>query len=200
MRKKKKYNLGTIELGSEVYVSDPCYNVGTWCQALVKGVKPGKYHCHMYKSDFGEEGLGGIRVTDLWVVHESTQSQYPNKILDPSIDIGVDSGAAGIYDKAYFEKYHLFEEGKSFDDYPEAEEWYDKQFELRYYYDLEGKEIKEYFDEESHKWIRNGERADGVALDEKCVISFSGWGDGGYSLYVGRNRKKEITSLRIKFI
>lgn len=190
---KEKYALGTIELGTEVYVSDPCYRVGTWCQALVKGMKPGKYHGFMYKQNFGTAPWQGRRVTDLWIAHESKVDLFPKAILDSDITIGVDSGAAGIYDKEYFEKYHTLEEGKYIDDYSETSEWYDRQFDLRYYYDKDGNEINPYRDKEV-------EKKDGIALDNKCVISFSGYGDGSYRLYSYKNKRGEIIGLRIKFI
>ena len=28
-----------IELGNEVYLTDPCYDITTWCQQLLKNVK-----------------------------------------------------------------------------------------------------------------------------------------------------------------
>lgn len=196
---KKKYELGTIELSNSVYVSDPCYRVGTWCQALIEGIKPGKYYGFIYKKDFGEKCWEGIRVTDLWIAHEKYIKNYP-KILVKDADIGVDSGAAGIYDKEYFEKYHKFEEGKHIDDYPEASQWYDKQFELRYNYDINGEKIVEKMHPEHGYFYTDQERIEGVAIDNKCVISFSGFGDGGYNLYVGKNSKGEIISLRIRFI
>ena len=37
-------------------------------------------------------------------------------------------------------------------------------------------------------------------MDGKCVISFSGYGDGGYNLYAARNSKNQIVGLRIRFI
>ena len=139
--KKDKYELGIIELKDSVYVSDPCYRIGTWCQAFVEGLKPGKYHGFMYKTN--DTDGWGRRVTDLWIAHEDNVKAWPSTILDEHIDIGVDSGAAGIYDKEYFEKYHTLEEGKYIDDYPESSEWYDKQFTLRYYYDINGDKIVE---------------------------------------------------------
>lgn len=52
--KKDKFNLGTIELGSEVIVSDPCYSLGTWCQGHLTDVKAGKYNAFMNKASFND--------------------------------------------------------------------------------------------------------------------------------------------------
>ena len=166
---KEIIKLGVVELGSEVYVSDPCYGVDTWCQAFVSGLKPGKYHGFMTLKDFG--AFGGIRATNLWVAHENNVRNYPTSLV--SGVIGVDSGSAGIFDKDYYEKYHPIISNKE----DESHKWYKRQFDLRYSC---GKE--------------------GIALDGKGVVSFSGFGDGSYSLYAGRNSKNEIVSLRIRFI
>lgn len=193
--KKDKYTLGTIELNDSVYVSDPCYNVGIWCQSIISGLKPGKYVAYMNKADITNWGR---RVTDLWIAHENNIKCWPSKLIK-NADIGVDSGAAGIYDKEYFERYHIFEEDKYIDDYPESNDWYEKQFNLRYYYDVNGNKIEEKLHPDGY-FYNEQERADGIVLDNKCAISFSGYGDGCYNIYAAYNSKNEVVGLRIKFI
>lgn len=36
--------------------------------------------------------------------------------------------------------------------------------------------------------------------DEKCVVSSSGYGDGGYTCYIARNDNNEVIALMIEFI
>ena len=178
--KKIKYCLGELELKNSVYVSDPCYMPGTWCQAVVDGLKSGKWIGYMNKKTIKS---WGIRVTDLWIVHQDYPNIFPNTILDPAIDIGVDSGAAGIFDYDYYLKHH---DGKL------DGKWYDRQFDLRYNYDRDGNKILSHY--ENHI-----EKKDGVEMDGKCVVSCSGYGDGGYELYAEKSQG-EIIGLRIKFI
>ena len=178
IKKKIKYKLGDLELGNSVYVSDPCYMPGTWCQAVVDGLKSGKWIGYMNKKEVKD---WGIRVTDLWIVHQDYPDIFPNTLLDPAIDIGVDSGGAGIFDYDYYLKHH---------DGELDEKWYDRQFDLRYDYDMDGNQISE---------TSSTERRDGIMLDGKCVVSFSGYGDGGYNLYAEKIQE-EIVGLRIKFI
>lgn len=178
--KKDKFNLGTIELGSEVVVSDPCYSLGTWCQGHLTDVKAGKYNAFMNKASFNDWGR---RVTELWVCLEGTSKKFPKKLVG-NIEIGVDSGAAGIFDAEYYKEHHPI--GGMIDD-----KWYDRQFNLRYDYDMDGNKVKPNSDTE---------RRDGIALDGKCCVSFSGYGDGGYELFVELDEEKKITSLGIKFI
>ena len=194
-----KYNLGTIELSDSVVVSDPCYDLGIWCSAILK-IKPGKYLGFMEKVNFGDKPWEGIRVTNLWVIHEDYPDVYPND-LDEKADIGVDSGGAGIFDFDYYNKYHPVRD----DDGP-GSQWYDRQFDLRYYYDINGEEYIEpklRYDPETdeEKWIESGqERRDGISLDGKCVISFSGFGDGSYNLYTASDKDGKIIGIRIEFI
>jgi hypothetical protein len=174
--KKVKYCLGELELGNSVYVSDPCYMPGTWCQAVVNGLRRGKWIGYMNKKTIKS---WGIRVTDLWIVHQDYPNIFPNTLLDPAI--GADSGGAGIFDSDYYLKHH---------DGELDEEWYERQFDLRYDYDKDGNQISE---------TSSAERRGGIMLDGKCVVSFGGYGDGAYGLYA-KKVQEEIVGLRIKFI
>lgn len=189
---KQKYFLGTINLNTEVYISDPCYETGTWCQSLVKGLKPGQYNCFMNKVDVGD---WGIRVSDVWIAHIDYKDIYPKTKMKATI--GVDSGAAGIYDKEYYEKYHTID--KNIIDTPEGKKWYDNQFKLRYDYDIEGNKIEEVWDSDKCCLVRTQPSRDGVVIDSKCVITDSGLGDGAYTAYSYKNSKKEIVGIRISF-
>lgn len=189
---KQKYFLGTIDLNTEVYISDPCYEIGTWCQSLVKGLKPGQYNCFMNKVGVGD---WGIRVSDVWIAHIDYKDIYPKTKMEATI--GVDSGAAGIYDKEYYEKYHTID--KNIIDTPEGKKWYDNQFNLRYDYDIEGNEIEEVYDNDKRCLVRTQPSRDGVVIDSKCVITDSGLGDGAYTTYSYKNSKKEIVGIRISF-
>jgi len=87
--KKEKTLLSTksITLSDTVMVSDPCYEVPTWCQSKISNVLPGRYQTFVYK----EHG----RCWALYVIHE----KYLNKKKRwfEIGEIGVDSGQAGIY-------------------------------------------------------------------------------------------------------
>lgn len=179
---KTKFELGSIELGDEVYVSDPCYPIGTWCQGRLTNVKAGKYNVFMNKSKSVIPSWG-YRVTELWVCLEGTSKKFPKKLVG-NIDIGVDSGAAGIFDAKYYEEHHPIGGKKD-------EEWYSRQFDLRYYYDMDGNKIEPNSDTE---------RRDGIALDGKGCVSFSGYGDGSYRMYGKVNKDGKFTSIGIKFI
>ena len=98
-------SLGTFKVtGGKLIVTDPCYDLGTWCQAILKNVRNGEWVADANIHDFGKGGLGGKRVTRLHAKHALRGTSLPWVIED--IDIGVDSGQCGVF---------------SLNSYPEAE-------------------------------------------------------------------------------
>lgn len=107
-----------IILGEEVYLSDPCYDTKTWCQALLTNVKEGKWLIDYEYNEF-EDGMKQQIILSL--AHEDYGMAIFNDYYDEvheSCVLGVDSGTLGVFDKEYYEKYH----GENKID----DEWYDK--------------------------------------------------------------------------
>ena len=102
-KKKIKHRLGEIELKDIVFVSDPIYFPGIWCQAVIEGIKSGKWIGFMYKKDTGKDW--GTRVTDLWITHEDYQDEFPTLYVK-DVEIGVDSAKAGFFDSDYYLEHH----------------------------------------------------------------------------------------------
>lgn len=96
----QKENVGEIVLGDKVRISDPCYDIDTWCAGTLENVLEGKYKCFSQNTD---EGDWGIRVASIEVRHVDFLNVEPTE-LQQHIDVGVDSGQAGIYDLDYFAK------------------------------------------------------------------------------------------------
>lgn len=103
---------GTITLSSKVRVSDPCYDMDTWCAGTLEDVLPGTFKCFYQRTGEG-------RVASIKVVHQDYDPvEYePNEISD--IDVGVDSGMCGIYDNDYFSNHC------------NDEDWYDSICDIR---------------------------------------------------------------------
>ncbi|OJT57360.1 hypothetical protein [Bacillus licheniformis] len=88
--------LGTFEIKSgSVIVSDPCYEVGAWCQAKIDNVETGEWLAFVKQSD---EGSWGIRNAELIIFHINKMNRESFKWSMEDAYIGVDSGQAGIYD------------------------------------------------------------------------------------------------------
>jgi hypothetical protein len=117
MAKNKKHtlDLGQIELGEKVIVSDPCYTRGTWCHGSVEGLLPGKYNCIVTYSD---EGSWGERVSQLTVHHESVKVTQLRKGEATPFSVGVDSGQAGIFCDS------IYPEGEEMGEYADKESFY----------------------------------------------------------------------------
>jgi hypothetical protein len=90
----KKF-IGTFELTDKnVIISDPCYDVGTWCQGELNNVKTGVWNAYIKESEDGS-------IAELIVCYIGVNdiSKLDNKWNLESFTIGVDSGQAGFFQK-----------------------------------------------------------------------------------------------------
>ena len=162
--------MNTILLNTKVVVSDPCYEIPTWCQAIVDNVNPGRYHIHVVKSD---EGDWGTRCSHLIAIHEDHCHQnekfqwkhYP-------AEIGVDSGQAGIFSIETYRKDDVFNGQKPDFNYTP---WKDDGGEMWY----------------AHMCDRTLNNEQWGHYDQG-VVSSSGYGDGVYELLVATKNNKVI--------
>ena len=164
----------TINLGSEVRVSDPCYGDDVWCKTRLTSVLPGEYSVDVDVSDQGEWGR---RVSSMTVTHKD----YVGKNLkyQEHGDIGVDSGQAGIFCESSYRNDSIEIETPehdfsiSFDE--SGDRWYEKM-------------CKFTLSKQSYGTYDTG------------VVATSGFGDGSYPLAVARDEDKNIVSMVITFI
>jgi len=154
-----KHEVGTFEVTSgALRVTDPCYDLDTWCAGTIGNVVNGSWNAYVLISD---EGTWGKRVAMTIAVHESIGDAFPAVInhygkrdlsaewqLAP-IDVGVDSGQAGIFDREMFP-------GK---DDETKQEWYQQCCDITL------------------------SRVYSAGTIEGGVVSSSGIGDGSYRCY-----------------
>lgn len=173
----------TITLGKEVMVSDPCYTEPTWCQIKLDDVKPGNYNAYHKEHDCGE---WGVRSSMLLVIHQDhTEDELEWDQEDG--EVGVDSGQAGIFSYETYRKDGLEMEvptvgydGRSF-------EWLDTLSRA---------------DEVGGDWYtkmcKKTLTTDGWGTYDQGIVSRSGFGDGGYSLYTARI-DGEVVAMAVDF-
>lgn len=89
---------GTIELGSSVILSDPCYDLDEWCSGKVQNMIPGIFDCY---ADFADMGSLGTRVARLVIMNANIPNEGPAKIEEVPACLAVDAGVFGIYDEQY---------------------------------------------------------------------------------------------------
>lgn len=89
-----------IKLGDKVVISDPCYDLDTWCNGVLENVKPGIWHT---KAENVNINNWGERCSALIAWHEDVEELDEGDYELTGIDVGVDSGQAGIYDYKHFE-------------------------------------------------------------------------------------------------
>lgn len=171
-----KFSNDMIIRSGAVRVSDPCYDPETWCAGTIDEVKNGKWKGSVIRSD---EGEWGIRNAFLLVHHELTPRTYQSSGWeDTSIDVGVDSGQAGIYDLDEFKG------GQ--DNYGEGG-WYDDNCDIT----LERKN--------PNAPECGSVCGAGVLPDKSGVVSSSGYGDGGYKCYIYKNKLDQVEAIMIDF-
>lgn len=103
-----------IELGDKVVISDPCYDLDTWCNGVLENVKPGIWHT---KAENLNVNHWGERCSALIAWHEDVEAPDEDDFEETGIHVGVDSGQAGIYDYDHFAYIK--------DDKDRDENWYD---------------------------------------------------------------------------
>lgn len=175
-----------ITLPSNVVVSDPCYEMGTWCMDVLDNVLPGKYHSFVDRIDMGD---WGHRNSMLLVVHED----YVNsklKWVEHSRNIGVDSGQAGIFSLESYRNDSLSETIGSGDgdiSFFEKEPWAsmgpDKETGDVWYRLMCSRTLSE----------------KGSGAYDSGIVCSSGIGDGMYPLYIAI-KKRKIVALCVDFL
>jgi len=100
--KLKRIYLGDFEIVSgKAIVSDPCYELGTWCQGTLNKVKKGPWEAYAY---ILEDRSLGKRVAHLTAFHEKCLPRAPySRDWKTEYYIGVDSGQAGIFDRSHYQ-------------------------------------------------------------------------------------------------
>jgi hypothetical protein len=81
-------------ISGKVNLSDPCYNVDTWCGAYNVPARNGDWHVEVEHID-----SFGNRVKQWKAYHKDFRNQY-GVLMD--VDFGVDSGQFGIFDSGIY--------------------------------------------------------------------------------------------------
>lgn len=177
MNKISKKNIGTFEVTSGIIVvSDPCYNMDTWCRGNIDNVKNGTWKATVEISDEGDWGNRMAKLIIEHVDHNSDDTRH-QEYLDASI--GVDSGQCGFYDLP------IFQEKNNVPAYAK---------------------LSEHINEEDRKWYsmccamthnRNGSTA---GVIPGGVVSSSGFGDGSYNCFIHKDENGQVTGAILIFI
>ena len=163
-----------ILLTDIVMVSDPCYTEPTWCQVKLKNVKPGYYNVFSKSHDAGD---WGVRQSMLMAIHEDFVVGKRLKWEEHPGEVGVDSGQAGIFN---YDAYRKDDEVENIPDGDGDSSFFGIDFSKH----------------DGDKWYQKicsytlGEK--GWGAYDKGVVSRSGFGDGGYRLYVAKHYGRVI--------
>lgn len=176
-RNPKEY-LGYFEITSgQVMVSDPCYEIGTWCQHELDKVKNGKWMSVKVSSD---EKDWGIRVAELYAYTGDEPEEEDFEHVEGA-SIGVDSGQAGIFDLSAYRNDKLI-------DINEIQ---------NHFWRNENDEIGQLWYGACCDITSSGKSAGSLTGG---VVSSSGYGDGGYDLYAVKDAEGLITAIKVVYI
>lgn len=167
----------------KMVLSDPCYELGTWCQGIAENVKNGTWVGVLEQSD---EGAWGVRNSILISMNVEAMEKNPllERELMSSGDLinwgGVDSGQFGHFDYANYRKdENAIDVPKVWEDEWESQEG-DKFYRACCYQTLET--------EDSFGVVPFG------------VLSSSGYGDGSYPTYGIKDENGEWVGFMTIFI
>ena len=163
-------------VSGRVVVSDPCYEIGTWCQGILEKVRKGEWVCQVSVS---REDACDRCVTELTALRNpALDLGNPKWTEETSFEVGVDSGQAGIFDMAHYRDDRVAQavERLSRETICPDEPWYSLCCDR-----TSGSEM-------------------GAGVIPYGVVSSSGFGDGSYRCFTQRDREGYIIGIKIVFI
>lgn len=197
--KGKLENVALVKIGEfevtsgELIVSDPCYEVGTWCAGTLANVLNGKWLGFVQQGNFNN---WGNRIHSLIIIHNeiANDKQFQSvekvsidimngdlEVINSGIDVGVDSGQAGFFDPAFY---------KNDESVPK---------------DFVKPDWLNTLDEVGEKWY-------GLCCERTCgsefsagviqggIVSSSGIGDGSYDCFYQVNSEGKVVVAIISFL
>ena len=202
-----------ISKSGTLRISDPCYDKDTWCAGVVSNCVKGEWEAFIEKREISGWGTRVLKLIVKAKGHEADERD-----LLP-IDVGVDSGQAGVFDEGLFKsnmkKAHKLTGNKEYSarsyileieqvreliKETGASETLQKQLDkkiarLEAFDSEELKFSKEFYEVCCDKTL--GDMSAGTV--EYGAVSSSGLGDGSYAAFAGKNKAGQICEIEIDF-
>ncbi len=210
LNKKETRLIGQCQFTGNLIATDPCYDRNVTYSAWNVKIDPGVYDCYLVYTD---EGDWGKRVAEILILKPFYLLNELTEKL--SLDhIGVDSGQAGFFNN---EDYPLGKTGDSGDKKSFYGECCNTTLGEGYYYSSEvgqmerllesakqreNQDIIDFYKQELDELLKNPIEylQGGILTDNKGFLSSSGFGDGGYSLYLYEDQNGVNHGAKIVFI
>ena len=173
--------LGAFEITSgKAHISDPCYELCTWCAGTIEPVKNGVWHSYVVRIDKDDWGIRCAMLV-AYNTENGKVNHEDSRFEKQWFKVDVDSGQAGIFDAEHFKDDESVKGCSRVSDSPpicEEEPFY------------------------SICCDRTCDRTlsdIGAGVIPYGVVSSSGCGDGSYDCYAIRDDDNEIIAICIDF-
>lgn len=120
MKRERTLLNETVTLGKDVIVTDPCYELDTWCNIVLDNVKPGKYHVEFFEAEDSWDGHAFLLTHEKYKLNVMPREQYAGTL-------GIDAGMVGIFPLDEFKNDSIVPSGTRFQWKPNdepGEKWY----------------------------------------------------------------------------
>src|ERR1035437_7204309 len=92
----KQIRIGLFKvISGRIVASDPCYEIGTWCQGVLDGVRKGKWVADVLVDQKTQ------RIAEI-IVHHQEWTNLSSSWIEAPFEVGVDSGQAGVFDAQHY--------------------------------------------------------------------------------------------------
>lgn len=169
-------------VSGKLFVSDPCYDLDTWCAYHIPNAKKGVWRMESERDDRHGLGMRNVEIVAHHVDHTPMSHEYRLGFDQ----IGVDSGQAGIFDAQFFKDDELVDGIPHLGEFGICSEapWYSLCCD-RTLYEGENNE--------------NPHHVCGAGVVPYGCVSSSGFGDGRYECFVIEKDGK-IVAVKIVFL
>ena len=174
--------MNTIKLSNKVRVSDPSYDDKVYCK-LNLDVLPGNYYVNV---SHYQDSSWGRRVSELSVYHTKYESGHKFNWVEYG-EIGVDSAQAGIFCETTYRN----------DEYADKNI---KDTEGQFNFDVlisEEESGSKFYVKMCHMSVNND---DFYGTYDRGVVSRSGYGDGGYPVFLAYDSENNVVGIKIEYI
>lgn len=194
-------NFGEITLSNKVIITDPCYELWTWCQWTLENILPWKWNVSIV---YEEDRVSRQIYKHIDYLNDSS------KLEETKFDIWVDSWQAGIFDTSIFPKEKEWANVKKFYDLcceTTLWKWYHYHQEV-WQLKRDIQNLKESWNNQKEIQIKEAKLKEleknpipyyqWWIIYDKWFVSSTAYWDWSYNLYIKKNKDNKVIWMELK--